>query len=62
MDLEATAIAMKTVKSANVAATAANAAAAEAEKAVKDIYHDKNFLLSVNSDKSLSLTYKETEE
>ena len=58
MDLEATAIARKTVKSAN----AANAAAAEAEKAVKDIYHDKNFLLSVNSDKSLSLTYKETEE
>ena len=34
----------------------------EIEKAVKDIYHDKNFLLSVNSDKSLSLTYKETEE
>ncbi|RGG72143.1 hypothetical protein DWW95_04930 [Ruminococcus sp. AF17-6LB] len=62
MDLEATAIARKTVKSANVAATAANAAAAEAEKAVKNIYHDKNFLLSVNSDKSLSLTYKETEE
>jgi hypothetical protein len=60
MDLEATAIARKTVKSANAAATAANAA--EAEKAVKDIYHDKNFLLSVNSDKSLSLTYKETEE
>lgn len=60
MDLEATAIARKTVKSANAAATAANAAAAE--KAVKDIYHDKNFLLSVNSDKSLSLTYKETEE
>ncbi len=54
MDLEATAIARKTVKSAN--------AAAEAEKAVKDIYHDKNFLLSVNSDKSLSLTYKEAEE
>ena len=62
MDLEATAIARKTVKSANAAATAANVAAAEAEKAVKDIYHDKNFLLSVNSDKSLSLTYKETEE
>lgn len=62
MDLEATAIARKTVKSANAAATAANAAAAEAEKAVKDIYHDKSFLLSVNSDKSLSLTYKETEE
>lgn len=62
MDLEATAIARKTVKSANAAATAANAAAAEAEKAVKDIYHDKNFLLSVNGDKSLSLTYKETEE
>ena len=62
MDLEATAIARKTVKSANAAATAANAAAAEAEKAVKDIYHDKNFLLSVNSDKRLSLTYKETEE
>lgn len=62
MDLEATAIARKTVKSANAAATAANAAAAEAEKAVKDIYHDKHFLLSVNSDKSLSLTYKETEE
>ena len=62
MDLEATAIARKTVKSANAAATAANAAAAEAEKAVKDIYHDENFLLSVNSDKSLSLTYKETEE
>lgn len=62
MDLEATAIARKPVKSANAAATAANAAAAEAEKAVKDIYHDKNFLLSVNSDKSLSLTYKETEE
>lgn len=62
MDLEATAIARKTVKSANAAATAANTAAAEAEKAVKDIYHDKNFLLSVNSDKSLSLTYKETEE
>lgn len=62
MDLEATAIARKTVKSANAAATAANAAAAEAEKAVKDIYHYKNFLLSVNSDKSLSLTYKETEE
>lgn len=62
MDLEATAIARKTVKAANAAATAANAAAAEAEKAVNDIYHDKNFLLSVNSDKSLSLTYKETEE
>ncbi len=43
MDLEATAIARKTVKSANAAATATNAAAAEAEKAVKDIYHDKNF-------------------
>ena len=31
------------IVTANAAATAANAAAAEAEKAVKDIYHDKNF-------------------
>lgn len=46
-------------KNADAATARANAAAAEAENAVNDIYHDKNFILSVNDDNSLSLTYNE---
>lgn len=47
---------------ADNAATAANTAATAAENAIQDIYHDKNFLLSVNPDNSLKLTYNDEEE
>lgn len=47
------------ISSADAATVRANAAAAEAENAVNDIYHDKNFILSINDDNSLSLTYNE---
>ena len=46
---------------ADNAATAANTAATAAENAIQDIYHDKNFLLSVNQDGSLKLTYDDEE-
>lgn len=71
MDLETLAICKKKLASATAAAAAANAAAEEAteaainaEEAVAAIYHDKNFLLTVNDDNSLSLIYQieETEE
>lgn len=43
--------------SANTAASSANDAATAAYDAISAIYHDKNFLLTVNPDTSLTLTY-----
>ena len=67
MDIETLAICKKlaasAVTAANTAAETANAAAEDAESAISAIYHDKTFLLTVNEDGSLSLTYNdETEE
>lgn len=63
MDIETLAICKKTLSRADAATAAANAAADEAETAIAAIYHDKNFLLTVENDNSLSLTYNdETEE
>lgn len=42
---------------ANAAASEAASAAADANTAISAIYHDKNFILTVNEDNSLSLTY-----
>lgn len=47
---------------ANTAAGSANAAAQAALDAISAIYHDKNFLLTVNPDNSLKLTYNDEEE
>lgn len=44
----------KTLKDATAAA---NQAASDANAAISAIYHDKNFLLVINEDSSLSLTY-----
>jgi hypothetical protein len=63
-------IASTAAESANTAAENANTATSNAQAATQDaidavaaIYHDKNFLLSVNADNSLTLTYNdETEE
>lgn len=60
MDIETLAICKKTLKSASTATAAAVAAATAANAATSAIYHDKNFLLTVNEDKSLSLTYNDT--
>jgi hypothetical protein len=66
MDAVTYALCKGLVAGAQVAATAANTAAEAANAAIVDIYHDKNFILSVNEDNSLSLTYndepEETEE
>lgn len=67
MDIETLALCKKmtanAVAAANAAAENANTAAEDAESAISAIYHDKNFLLIVNEDGSLSLTYNdETEE
>lgn len=48
-------------ETANTAAGSANTAAQSALEAISDIYHDKNFLLSVNQDGSLKLTYDDEE-
>lgn len=48
-------------ETANTAAGSANAAAQAANDAISAIYHDKNFLLTVNPDDSLTLTYNEEE-
>lgn len=61
MDVETLAICKKSVSRANTAAAAANTAATAANAAIADIYHDKNFILSVNVDNSLSLTYDDTQ-
>lgn len=63
-------IASTAAESANTAAENANTATSNAQVATQDaidavaaIYHDKNFLLSINADNSLTLTYNdETEE
>ena len=47
---------------ANTAAGSANAAAQAALDAISAIYHDKNFLLTINPDNSLKLTYNDEEE
>lgn len=63
MDIETYGIVKGKVQKADEAAKAAEKAARNANDAVDAIYHDKNFLLSVNADKSLTLSYKsETEE
>ena len=66
MDIETLAVCKKSVTAANTAAAAANAAAADAKAAVGSIFHDKNFLLTVQADNSLVLRYDpnqiETEE
>ena len=53
----AAASASSAAQAANTAASAANSAAADANVAISAIYHDKNFILTVNADNSLSLTY-----
>ena len=45
---------------ADNAATDAKKATEDAKNAVSAIYHDKNFILELNEDSSLSLTYNET--
>ena len=51
------------IERADTAAQAAEQAAEDANEAISAIYHDKNFLLSVNADNSLTLSYNtETEE
>ena len=45
------------IERADTAAQAAEQAAEDANEAISAIYHDKNFLLSVNADKSLTLSY-----
>lgn len=45
------------IERADTAARAAEQAAEDANEAISAIYHDKNFLLSVNADKSLTLSY-----
>jgi hypothetical protein len=66
MDAVTYALCKGLVAGAQTAAAAANTAAEAANAAIVDIYHDKNFILSVNEDNSLSLTYndepEETEE
>lgn len=53
----AAAIVKGKVKRADEAAQAAEKAADDAKAATAAIYHDKNFLLSVNADNSLTLSY-----
>lgn len=55
-------VANNAASSANSAAGTANAAAQAANDAISAIYHDKNFLLTVNPDDSLTLTYNDEEE
>ena len=63
MDIETYGLLKGKVARADAAAQAAETAAAEATEAKDAIYHDKNFLLSVNADNSLTLSYNtETEE
>lgn len=63
MDVETYGLLKGKVDRADAAAQAAETAAAEATEAKDAIYHDKNFLLSVNADNSLTLSYNtETEE
>ena len=45
------------IERAENAAEAAEQAAEDANEAISAIYHDKNFLLSVNADNSLTLSY-----
>ncbi len=63
MDIETYTLVKGKVRKADEAAKAAEKAASNANDAVDAIYHDKNFLLSVKADKSLTLSYNpETEE
>lgn len=66
MDVETLAICKKTMANVETATTAANEAAAAADAATAAIFHDKNFLLSIQADNSLVLRYDpnetETEE
>jgi hypothetical protein len=66
MDVETLAICKKTMANVETATTAANEAATAANTAIASIFHDKNFLLSIQADNSLVLRYDpnetETEE
>lgn len=64
MDTETLALCKQRLAGADAAADRATEAASAAESAVAAIYHDKNFILTVNEDGSLSLTYdpSQTEE
>ena len=57
MDVETYALLKGKVARADEAAQTAERAAEDANDAIAAIYHDKNFLLTVNDDNSLSLTY-----
>lgn len=54
---EAATAAQTATEAADTATSAANSAASDARDAIDAIYHDKNFLLTVNEDTSLTLTY-----
>lgn len=67
MDVETLAICKKTMANVEIATTVANEAATAANSAIAAIFHDKNFLLSIQADNSLVLRYDpnqttETEE
>lgn len=66
MDVETLAICKKTMANVETATAAANEAATAANTAIASIFHDKNFLLSIQADNSLVLRYDpnetETEE
>lgn len=53
----ATQAANDAASAASDAAQSAASAATDANTAISAIYHDKNFILTVNEDDSLSLTY-----
>lgn len=57
MDVETLAICKKTMANVETATAAANEAATAANAATVAIYHDKNFLLSIQADNSLILRY-----
>lgn len=57
MDVETLAIVKKKLSNVETATTAANAAADAANAATASIFHDKNFLLSIQADNSLVLRY-----
>ncbi|MBR6102639.1 MAG: hypothetical protein IKP95_09435 [Ruminococcus sp.] len=57
MDIETYGACRHLVGRAETAADAAEKAASDANEAIDAIFHDKNFLLTVNEDNSLTLTY-----
>ena len=57
MDVETLAIVKKKLSNVETATAAANAAADAANAATASIFHDKNFLLSIQADNSLVLRY-----